>query len=80
VTAALLTVASASAIGGFAAATSSTGPLAAVLVCVAAVVAGSIVTHVAARYWSKRLGPSGDTIGAGGILAETTALAALSVL
>jgi adenosylcobinamide-GDP ribazoletransferase len=43
-----------------------------------ALVAGTAAAHLAFLQWRRRLGASGDTIGASGIVAETVALAALA--
>lgn len=43
-----------------------------------ALIAGTAAAHLAFSRWRTRLGASGDTIGASGIVAETAALAALA--
>ncbi|MCH7230835.1 adenosylcobinamide-GDP ribazoletransferase [Glycomyces sp. L485] len=48
------------------------------VVGLAAAAAGLAVALTASRRWRRRLGTGGDTIGAGGVLAETTALAVLA--
>ncbi|WP_168801490.1 adenosylcobinamide-GDP ribazoletransferase [Glycomyces buryatensis] len=54
---------------------SGIGPLAAL----AAVAAGLLTADLAARRWRRRLGPSGDTMGAAAVMAEIAALAALAL-
>jgi cobalamin 5'-phosphate synthase/cobalamin synthase len=44
-----------------------------------ALAAGIAAAHLAFLHWRRRLGASGDTIGASGIVAETVALAVLAL-
>ncbi|GAB3235333.1 hypothetical protein GCM10027447_33030 [Glycomyces halotolerans] len=49
------------------------------LITLAAFAAGAAAARTAFLRWRRRLGVSGDTIGAGGVIAETVALATLSL-